>query len=734
MPFMLNMVWATAGGNSPKHSDLPMRISLRLKLALISLLLLAIPYTGMRLASIVKTNLISSRKEALLFSARAVASAISSREGLFDSERFLSLNQNRDLYLYRLTNPMRLNGKIDDWQKHMENAAFFGKDHLLAEDGVFLKEGSGFTHLLGQRGKYLYSLFLVTDDRLVFREKDSLSLTRSDHLIITIERQDNQRETYIITPKKPGWVNGFLMSKSRDRLIPQRSETRIQGIWKPTEKGYVIELRIPLELLGNKLAFAIGDVDDPVSRNIHCLIGTANTEQPENIGWLLSQSSVIEDILTSLNRPQSRIQIVDSSRHIRASYGSLKISDTEGTASEKNFSLYRFLSPLFNLFTEPLFNDFPDITPQPSTLELPGINDALAGKNSISTYRLENTNVEIMTAITPLYEKEDIIGAVVVEQTTNSILALKNKVIEESFAFALTVLLFGGLGLLFFAYRISSRITKLRDAAAHSVGDTGQILSIPAAATTQDEIGDLSRALNTILTRLKAQEQYREKMADNLEHEMRTPLASASASLKNLASEIQSGPTHITDYVKWAIRDIKRMEDLLTAIRDATSLTHALDHRFHDRFDLSQALRMWLEHGWKQTFNEVNFLADFPEQETYVEGDPDRILQALDKLIENGVAFHTPGTPIQLTMSTVKNQVVITVFNQGNHIPGHLLEEIFNSMVSERTKQDQRPHLGLGLFIVRTIVEHHGGSVKATNIHDEPEGVCFTINLPGKHL
>ncbi len=709
-----------------------MRISLRVKLALISLLLVAIPYTGMRLASIVKTNLISSRKEALMFSARAVASAISSREGLFDSERFLSLNQNRDLYLYRLTNPMRLNGKIDDWEKHMENAAFFGKDHLLAKKGAFSTEGSGFTHLLGQRGKYLYSLFLVNDDTLVFREKNSLSLTRSDHLIITIERQKDLRETYIITPKKPGWVNGFLMSKSRDRLIPEKSETRIQGIWKPSKQGYVIELRIPLELLGNKLAFAIGDVDDPVSRDIHCLIGTANTEQPENIGWLLSQSSVIEEILISLNRPQSRIQIVDSSKHIRASYGSFKASDTE-TPAETAFSLYRLLSPLFNLFTEPLFNDFPDITPQPATLELPGINDALAGKNSISTYRLENTNVEIMTAITPLYEKGDIIGAVVVEQTTNSILALKNKVIEESFAFALTVLLFGGLGLLLFAYRISSRITKLRDAAARSVADTGQILSIPAAATTQDEIGDLSRALNTILTRLKAQEQYREKMADNLEHEMRTPLASASASLKNLASEVQEGPAHMTDYVKWAIRDIKRMEDLLTAIRDATSLTSALDHGFHDRFDLSQALRMWLEQGWKQTFGDVTFLADFPKEEIFVEGDPDRILQALDKLIENGVAFHTPGTPIELTMSTSRNQVVITVFNQGNHIPDHLLEEIFNSMVSERTKQDQRPHLGLGLFIVRTIVEHHGGSVKAKNIHEEPEGVCFTIKLPGKH-
>jgi len=99
-----------------------MRISLRLKLALISLLLLAIPYTGMRLSSIVQTSLLESRKEALMFSARAVSSALSGRPGLFDRELFHALDQSRDLYLYKLTSPMRLNGKVDDWFPHLENA------------------------------------------------------------------------------------------------------------------------------------------------------------------------------------------------------------------------------------------------------------------------------------------------------------------------------------------------------------------------------------------------------------------------------------------------------------------------------------------------------------------------------------------------------------------------------------------------------------------------------------
>jgi hypothetical protein len=106
-----------------------MRISLRVKLALVSLLLLFIPLTGFRFSELIKQDLLESRRETMLFSARAVASALSGRTGLFDRELFHSLNADRDLYLYQLSNPMRLNGKTDDWQPHLEEALVFGEEH-----------------------------------------------------------------------------------------------------------------------------------------------------------------------------------------------------------------------------------------------------------------------------------------------------------------------------------------------------------------------------------------------------------------------------------------------------------------------------------------------------------------------------------------------------------------------------------------------------------------------------
>lgn len=715
-----------------------MRISLRFKLALISLLLLAIPYSGMRLAAIVKDSLLESRKEALMFSARAVASALSGREGLFDREMFHSLNQNRDLYLFQLTSPIRLNGKSDDWQPHLKDAQYFGKEHTLSSSQPFHPDDFSFSLLVGKRGKYLYAIFLVSDDKHIFRQQNSLALDRSDHLQIAIADKQGNLNRYIVTASREGWVNGYHTSHDFDTILPARDEPQIQSVWRATAKGYIIEMRLPLDLVGERLAFAVADVDDGASRNIETVIGTANMDNPHTIGWLLTQSTRIEDILRSLNRPESKIQIVDSNQHIRASFGSLNKKEAASRETQVPESLFTkintFLSPLYRLFSEPFKTDFADPQAQPSTLNRDGVYRALSGESSIFSYTIAEGEVEVMAAATPLYTSDTIIGAVVVEQTTNSILALKNKVIEESVGLTLLVLVFGGCGLLFFAFRISARIRQLRNQASAAIGSNGQILSVPPPANARDEIGDLSRTLHSVLSQLQAQGRYREKMADNLEHEMRTPLAGASASLKNLVNELADQPEHIKNYITWAIGDIKRMENLLTDIRDATSLKNALLHDFKEQFNLSEALSIWLEHSWKRTFCEVDFIFSKPDSDIHILGDPDRIRQMIDKLIENAVAFHKKGSPVMLRLETRAANILIHISNAGPRIPINLLEEIFNSMVSIRQTTDKNPHLGLGLYIVRTIAEHHQGTVTAHNTEGAEPGVRFTIRLPALTL
>jgi two-component system, OmpR family, sensor histidine kinase ChvG len=711
-----------------------MRISLQVKLALISLLLLAIPFTGFRLSGILKDNLLESRRETLMFSARAVASALAGRPGLFDQELFHSLDQNRDLYLFKLTNPMRLNGKFDDWEPQLKEAEEFGRSHVLFSSGPYDNNSLHFKHLVGQRGEYLYAMFLVTDHKVVYQETNSDRLDRSDHLQIGVEDKSGKLHRYLMTAKKPGWVNAYQMPEGLQETQSVENDS-IQGVWSETEGGYSIEMRMPLAMVGHKLAFAVADVNDPVTREIAAVVGTADPGKIDQIGWLLPPSTSIIDILKSLNRPHSRILIVDSNQHVRASYGSLKTGNDEMPVKEKGLDaiigpVNRVFAPLYRLFTEPLSADFTDASPQSATLDIKGVEEGLDGRSSITNYRIAKGQVEVMAAVTPLFEKEKVIGIVVVEQTTNSILALKNKVIEESIGMTILFFLFGGMGIFLFAFRISSRIRRLRNQAAAAITENGQIRDVLKPASSKDEIGDLSRTLASMLSQLKNQSEYREKMADNLEHEMRTPLASVSASLKNLAKETKDLPDHLNNYVNWALGDVLRLEELLTSIRDATSLREALNQGFRENFDLAEALSLWLEHSWQPAFPGVEFQYMRPEGTLPLNGDPDRIRQMLDKLIENGVAFHTKGTPIELRLDREKDMIVLQIANQGPEIPAERQGQIFNSMISIRSQKDSKPHLGLGLYIVRTIVEHHRGTVTATSLTDGRNGAVFTVRLP----
>lgn len=713
-----------------------MRLSLRFKLTLVSLLLLLIPLIGFRFSEIITRDLVESRKETLLFSAKAVATALAGRPGLLDQELFHSLNQNRDLYIFQLSNAIRLNGKPDDWQPQLQQADEFSNEHLLTHPDDYSYDSLHFKHMLGIQDKYLYAIFIVTDDNVVYRPEQSLDVEKSDHLQIGIESQNGSIRRYLVSPVREGWVNGVLMPESPAESLPIIREKRIQGVWSETRDGYIIELRIPRELVGDKFAFAIGDVDDSIDRKITAMIGTADPQTPDTLGWLLSRSTSIETILESLDRPQSRILIVDSNQRIRASIGSL--SPEKSVQKEQHPSLlsslststYKILAPLYKLFTTSFTSEFQTPVPHPTTLDIRGVKEGLEGKSSITSYRIAEGQVEIMAAVAPLTEQGTVIGAVVVEQTTNSILALQNRVIEESLTLTILAFFFGAFGLLFFASRLSSRIRKLRDQAAGAITDTGKIRAKLVHSRAKDEIGDLSRTLTAMLRQLREQNIYREKMADNLEHEMRTPLAGISASLKNLRDELENPPEQIGNYLDWALTDVVRLEQLLGAIRDATSLQEALDRDHHEDFNLTEAIQVWLKHSWKPAFPEVEFIYQQPAYAIFLHGDPGRIHQLLDKLIENGVSFQTVNTPIEIELEQQDTEIVLTVTNQGPTIPEELRREIFHSMVSRRTIHDSRPHLGLGLYVARTITQHHKGTIGVDNLRDPREGVIFTLSFP----
>ncbi|MCI5218419.1 MAG: hypothetical protein D3914_04320 [Candidatus Electrothrix sp. LOE2] len=284
------------------------------------------------------------------------------------------MNQDRDLYLFQLSNTIRLDGRLDDWRPELAEAEEFAGEHLISSEGNDVFQSLNFRHLAGKQDKFLYALFDVQDDHVVYRSKNSLRLDRSDHLQIVIE--DNQgRRKYLMTAHEQGWVNAFLMPD-----VPIKfpvSEQRIQGVWNQTDRGYILEIRIPLELLGNKLAFTVADVDDVESRDIKALIGTSNLQEDKAPGLLLTTSTPIEEILKSLDRPYARIRIVDRNQRVRAQVGSLRTREVPKEQNDKLSSrINELMRPLYRVFINPFLTEFKDQASQPTELDLQGIRGA----------------------------------------------------------------------------------------------------------------------------------------------------------------------------------------------------------------------------------------------------------------------------------------------------------------------------------------------------------------------
>jgi signal transduction histidine kinase len=92
------------------------------------------------------------------------------------------------------------------------------------------------------------------------------------------------------------------------------------------------------------------------------------------------------------------------------------------------------------------------------------------------------------------------------------------------------------------------------------------------------------------------------------------------------------------------------------------------------------------------------------------------------------VDFCPPGGIIGLGLQRAPGEYTLEVANDGPPIPQAMLGRLFESLFEQRTDRDEKPHLGLGLYIVRLIAEFHGGRAAATN--RDTQGARFSVTLP----
>ena len=718
------------------------RFSIRLQLMVLSLFLFTIPYLGYNYVWELEQYLRNGQEQTMIGTARAVATALHERPALFDSQSayLQDVRPGTDLYAPPIPSPIRLDGELNDWQQVSELISEYDGDEVIEYyNGYDGKPTSlSFTHMVGRYGQFLYAMFEVSDDTLLWRQPNSLSVETGDHLLIGMETPQGDLARYVVAPYESGWVNAYKLAKNTTTTRAVENALSIQGRWQETATGYNIELRFPLSMTTGGLAFTLVDVDNSTNRLKQYALGSANTKVLSELGTVITPSPEIERILAGLKYADSRVWVVDKHKRVLARAGDIQSAtgiEVDKKESPSNPVWHwvesKWLLPLYyQILTRPPA-DFIDELDDAYALVGQDLGTVLNGQPE-SLWRLSPDNKAIvLSAAYPIFIEGNVMGAVIVEQTTNGIRTLRNRALEQLFHVILAVMSIGTLGLLLFATRISNRIRSLRDDTEAVIDDNGKIIGTLPASNQRDEIGDLSRSFADVLSRLQQYNSYLENMASRLSHELRTPIAVVKSSLDMLSHVNDTSQQAV--FVERAQSGVNRLSTILNSMSEATRLEQAIAQEDMAQFNIVEVIQGCVE-GYKHAYAQRIWRFSTSDNTLPVYGSAELVAQLFDKVISNAVDFSQDNDEIVISLEKKDKQVFLRVSNPGPLLPQGMKSQLTQSMVSVRKENEMQntthsPHLGLGLYIANMIANFHKGQL-LLNDKTDGTGVIVTITFP----
>lgn len=332
------------------------------------------------------------------------------------------------------------------------------------------------------------------------------------------------------------------------------------------------------------------------------------------------------------------------------------------------------------------------------------------------------------TVALPLENDRSLTGYVFVSQNTSTALDVWQTIQPLFFLICLAVLSVA----LVLTFTYSKYMAQpLRDMAAAARRFGHGDLSVRVEDTGRDdELGELTTAFNSMADSLeKSEEQNREFIA-NVSHELKTPMTTISG----FADGILDGtipPEDQDKYLQIISSETKRLSRLVRSMLELSRLqADERDTLRQKSFDISETLRLTLI-NFADKIEQRGLDVDFqvPEDPIRVRGDVDAITQVIYNLLDNAVKFAKDGSVIGISLWKNSAKAYVSVRNYGSTIPQAevpLLFERFHK--GDRSRSRNRDGVGLGLHIVKTILNNHGEDIAVTS-RDGVTDFVFTLTL-----
>ncbi|MDD2957633.1 MAG: HAMP domain-containing sensor histidine kinase [Lachnospiraceae bacterium] len=232
----------------------------------------------------------------------------------------------------------------------------------------------------------------------------------------------------------------------------------------------------------------------------------------------------------------------------------------------------------------------------------------------------------------------------------------------------------------------------------------------------------------------KRMEQSQKEFMANISHDLKTPLAVISSQVEML--ELLGEKADKSYYFESIREEIQKMSELITNLLQLSTMEHKLANMEMSRLNMTEVLE-YLALKYDALFRQkkIRMQVDL-EQACYVWGNREYIEQAVNNYLMNAFEHTQAGRIIAVSLHKEGNQIVIRVFNEGETIDESMKDNIWKSYYQkanistaqeERSAADENNNAGLGLYIVKTIVNIHEGTF---GVENRPNGVQFWISLP----
>lgn len=351
-------------------------------------------------------------------------------------------------------------------------------------------------------------------------------------------------------------------------------------------------------------------------------------------------------------------------------------------------------------------------------------------------------NSDRYIAARPIYYNKGtrVMGVVFVTSDTSELSGFSDMVLRIFILSAVAALAISLLGIGAFSYNLVRPLKQMAQAAKQfGKGD----FSVRVSETTNDEIGQLAVAFNNMADSLSSSENIRKSFVANVSHELKTPMTTIAGFIDGILDG--TIPSEKQDYYLHIVSDeVKRLSRLVRSMLDLSRIDSGelkLNYQNFDLFSTLVTIVITFEQEIDKKNIEIRGLDRITPKNVY--GDKDLLHQVVYNLIENAVKFTEDGGYIEFDITQNAERTTFSVRNSGHGIEKAELSLIFDRFYkTDKSRSKDKKGLGLGLYLVRSIIRLHGGEITADSVINEYCEFDFYIptkqqnnkkNLPGQN-